>query len=159
MACSPHRFPKATDEGPGNSRRGSGVISYFRNQGWFPYGKGMMVIPAHKKGQLKNLAALQIHFCCVRVNFFWQKPKQDTFFIQAVRQVQSHLTDTRKVCLSPESLGVCGWIFRVLFSKEDMFWVRPPPSKQSIGIQSYSQLMPGVSNHLLSILFRFDYHS
>ena len=27
------------------------------------------------------------------------------------------------------------------------------------GIQSYSQLIIGVSNHLLSIVFRFDYHS
>ncbi len=29
----------------------------------------------------------------------------------------------------------------------------------SLGIQSYSQLMIGVSNHLLSIVFRFHYHS
>ena len=30
---------------------------------------------------------------------------------------------------------------------------------RSLGIQSYSQLMIGVSNHLLSIVFRFHYHS
>ena len=29
----------------------------------------------------------------------------------------------------------------------------------TLGIQSYSQLMIGVSNHLLSIVFRFHYHS
>ena len=29
----------------------------------------------------------------------------------------------------------------------------------TLGIQSYSQLMIGVSNHLLSIIFRFHYHS
>ncbi len=29
----------------------------------------------------------------------------------------------------------------------------------SLGIQSYSQLMIGVSNHLLSIVFRFHFHS
>ncbi len=29
----------------------------------------------------------------------------------------------------------------------------------SLGIRSYSQLMIGVSNHLLSIVFRFHYHS
>ena len=29
----------------------------------------------------------------------------------------------------------------------------------SLGIQSYSQMMIGVSNHLLSIVFRFHYHS
>ena len=29
----------------------------------------------------------------------------------------------------------------------------------SLGIQSYSQLIIGVSNHLLSIVFRFHYHS
>ena len=28
----------------------------------------------------------------------------------------------------------------------------------TLGIQSYSQLMIGVSNHLLSIIFRFHYH-
>ena len=32
-------------------------------------------------------------------------------------------------------------------------------SKHSLGIQSYSQLMIGVSNHLLSIGLRFHYHS
>ena len=30
---------------------------------------------------------------------------------------------------------------------------------KSLGIQSYSQMMIGVSNHLLSIVFRFHYHS
>ena len=29
----------------------------------------------------------------------------------------------------------------------------------TLGIQSYSQLMIGVSNHLLSIVFGFHYHS
>ena len=29
----------------------------------------------------------------------------------------------------------------------------------TLGIQSYSQLMIGLSNHLLSIVFRFHYHS
>ena len=29
----------------------------------------------------------------------------------------------------------------------------------ALGIQSYSQMMIGVSNHLLSIVFRFHYHS
>ena len=29
----------------------------------------------------------------------------------------------------------------------------------SLGIQSYSQMMIGVSNHLLTIVFRFHYHS
>ena len=33
------------------------------------------------------------------------------------------------------------------------------PHFQSLGIQSYSQMMIGVSNHLLSIVFRFHYHS
>ena len=32
-------------------------------------------------------------------------------------------------------------------------------TKPSLGIQSYSQLMIGVSNHLLSIVFGFHYHS
>ena len=31
-------------------------------------------------------------------------------------------------------------------------------SRQTLGIQSYSQMMIGVSNHLLSIVFRFHYH-
>ena len=32
-------------------------------------------------------------------------------------------------------------------------------NNQSLGIQSYSQLLIGVSNHLLSKVFRFHYHS
>ena len=31
--------------------------------------------------------------------------------------------------------------------------------KKTLGIQSYSQMMIGVSNHFLSIVFRFHYHS
>ena len=34
-----------------------------------------------------------------------------------------------------------------------------PKSLFSLGIQSYSQMMTRVSNHLLSIVFRFHYHS
>ena len=44
----------------------------------------------------------------------------------------------------------------------NMYWDRKPwlgNTYISLGIQSYCQIMIGVSDHLLSIVFRFHYHS
>ena len=66
------------------------------------------------------------------------------------------------------------YILRFLSVRQVCFWgpVLPPNRKvfgsprvwtsvffHTLGIQSYSQLIIGVSNHLLSIVFRFHYHS
>ena len=39
----------------------------------------------------------------------------------------------------------CNWVYN--------------PTYRTLGIQSYSQMMIRVSNHLLNIVFRFHYHS
>ena len=40
-----------------------------------------------------------------------------------------------------------------------LFWGKVNRGAPSLGIQSYSQMMIGVSSHLLSIVFRFYCHS
>ena len=67
------------------------------------------------------------------------------------------------------------YILRIMRSQKLVFWTSQNPAKNrvkplffggshlilrvhTLGIQSYSQMI-GVSNHLLSIVFRFHYHS
>ena len=139
-----------------------GWFRIFETRAGFPIVRGWWSSrQQQKRSSQKSCCAPNSFLLCLslRVNFFGTKPG---YVLHPSGSSSTKSPDRHSKGLPVNGIAGCVWMdfpCFFFFSKEDIFWVQPPPSKQSIGIQSYSQLMLGVSSHLLSIVFRFHYHS